>query len=190
MRRKEVARWYTSLLSMGRASCHRLRHVSSLEGHMAQPALAPEWPQDTIQSVVLTRQRDFDALFEGFTYLRAVSYVTSASLLLDFIENRGFRCVELLVGEHVSSQHLKEELTHGDRPIVDRVASEVESGSLRILVPKRSIHSKFYLLGNGELSRLIVTSANLTETARRAAAQTNYAWYMDVPAGHPMLLRG
>ena len=156
---------------------------------MAQPALAPQWPHDTIQSVVITRQRDFDALFQGFTYLRAVSYVTSASLLLDLMENRGFRRVELLVGENVSSQHLKEELTHGDRPIVDRIASAVESGILRILVPKRSIHSKFYLLGNGQFSRLIVTSANLTETARRAIAQTNYAWYVDVPAGHPMLIR-
>ena len=156
---------------------------------MAQPALAPEWPDNIIQSVVLSRQRDFDALFDGFTDLRAVSYVTSASLLLDFIENRGFRRVELLVGESVSSQQLKEDLTHRDRPVVERVASEVETGSLRILVPKRSIHSKFYLLGNGEFSRLIVTSANLTETARRASTQTNYAWYMDVPAGHPMLLR-
>ena len=101
----------------------------------------------------------------------------------------GYRRVELLVGENVSSQHLKEELTHGERPIVDRIASEVECGSLRILVPKRTIHSKFCLLGNDEFSRLIVTSANLTETARRATAQTNYAWYMDVPAGHPMLIR-
>jgi hypothetical protein len=156
---------------------------------MAQPALAPAWSRDTIQSVVLTRRRDFDALFEGFADLRAVAYVTSASLLLDLLENRGFRRVELVVGESVTSQKLKDELTHTDRPIVDRIASEVESGNLRILVPKRTIHSKFYLLGNGEFSRLIVTSANLTETARRGTAQTNYAWYVDVPAGHPMLIR-
>src|SRR3972149_6579181 len=156
---------------------------------MAQPALAPEWPNNIIQSVVISRQRDFDALFDGFTELRAVSYVTSAALLLDFMENRSFRRVEVLVGENVTVQQLKGDLTHRGRTVTERIASEVEAGSLRILVPKRTIHSKFYLLSNDQFSRLIVTSANLTETARRASTQTNYAWYMDVPSGHPMLLR-
>lgn len=156
---------------------------------MAQPALAPEWDRGILQSVVISRQRDFDALFDGFTELRAVSYVTSARLLLDFIENRGFRRVEILVGENVTVQQLKEDLTHRDRPIVERIASEVESGTLRLLVPKRTIHSKFFLLRNDDFSRLIVTSANLSDTARRATSQINYAWYLDVPSGHPMLTK-
>lgn len=49
---------------------------------MTQPALAPEWDRGVLQSVVISRRRDFDALFDGFTELRAVSYITSASLLL------------------------------------------------------------------------------------------------------------
>jgi hypothetical protein len=102
---------------------------------MAQPALAPEWDRGILQSVVISRQRDFDALFDGFTELRAVSYVTSARLLLDFIENRGFRRVDILVGENVTVQQLKEDLTHRDRPIVERIASEVESGTLRLRIP-------------------------------------------------------
>ena len=156
---------------------------------MTQPALVPKWADGSLHSIVINKRTDFDKLFDGFTELRAVSYVTSASLLLDFIENRGFRHVELLVGESVSAKDLKDDLLEGDRTIIDRVASEVESGNLHILVPKRTVHSKFYILGNEEFFRLIVTSANLTETARRASSQTNYAWYLDVPPGHPMLIK-
>ena len=156
---------------------------------MTQPALAPEWDRGILQSVVISRRHDFDTLFDGFTELRAVSYTTSASLLIDFLDNRGFRRIELLVGENLTSQQLKEDLAHGDRSVIDRIASEVEAGNLRILVPKRTIHSKFFLLGNEQFSRLIVTSANLTETARRASSQINYAWYVDVPSGHPMLVK-
>lgn len=50
---------------------------------MAQPALAPEWDGGILQSVVISRRRDFDELFDGFMEMRAVSYVTSARLLLD-----------------------------------------------------------------------------------------------------------
>ena len=156
---------------------------------MTQPALAPEWDRGILQSVVISRRHDFDTLFDGFTELRAVSYTTSASLLIDFLDNRGFRRIELLVGENLTSQQLKEDLARRDRSVIDRIASEVEAGNLRILVPKRTIHSKFFLLGNEQFSRLIVTSANLTETARRASSQINYAWYVDVPSGHPMLVK-
>ena len=156
---------------------------------MTQPALAPEWDRGILQSVVISRRHDFDTLFDGFTELRAVSYITSASLLIDFLDNRGFRRIELLVGENLTSQQLKEDLARRDRSVIDRIASEVEAGNLRILVPKRTIHSKFFLLGNEQFSRLIVTSANLTETARRASSQINYAWYVDVPSGHPMLVK-
>ncbi len=156
---------------------------------MAQPALAPEWDRGILQSVVISRQRDFDALFEGFTELKAASYVTSARLLLDFMENWSFKKVEVLVGDNVTIQQLKEDLTHQERSITERIAGQVEAGTLRILVPKRAIHSKFFLLRNDDLWRLIVTSANLSDTARRASSQINYAWYLDVPAGHPMLVK-
>lgn len=154
---------------------------------MAQPALAPSWDLGALQSVVIARQRDFDALFDGFTEMKAVSYVTSCRLLLDFMENRGFTEIEMLVGENITIQQLKDDLTHQERTVTERIAAQVESGALRVLVPKRTIHSKFFLLQNSDFSRLIVTSANLSDTARRASSQVNYAWYLDVPSGHPML---
>lgn len=36
---------------------------------------------------------------------------------------------------------------------------------------------------------MILTSANLTETARSASRQVNYAWYGDLPEGHPWLAK-
>jgi hypothetical protein len=155
---------------------------------MAQPALVPNW-DIMLQTVVIARQRDFDALFDGFTELKGVSYVTSCRLLLDFMENRGFTRIEMLVGENVTIQQLKDDLTHQDRAVPERIADLVGSGALRVLVPKRPVHSKFFVLRNDDFSRLIVTSANLSDTARRASRQVNYAWYLDVPAGHPMLAR-
>ena len=73
---------------------------------MAQPALAQDWDCGVLQSVVISRQRDFDGLFDGFIELKAVSYVTSARLLVDFMENRGFAKVEMLVGENVTASNL------------------------------------------------------------------------------------
>lgn len=156
---------------------------------MAQPALESLWDSGELQSAVISRQRDFDALFDGFTEFRGVSYITSTRLLLDFMENRGFKKFEILVGDSVTIQQLKEDLAHQERSLTERIAAEVETGALRVLVPKRTIHSKFFLLKNAELSRVIITSANLSDTARRASTQINYAWYIDVPSAHPMVAR-
>lgn len=159
----------------------------SLKHNLAQVPFSLHLDDATLQPLVISRQRDFDALFQGFSGMRAVSYVSSASLLLDFLDGRGFRTIELLVGDNVDSRQLKDDLSQKSPSVTERLASEVEAGTLRILLPKRTIHSKFYLLSSDDQVRLIVTSANLTESARRASAQTNYSWYLDVPLGHPIL---
>lgn len=64
---------------------------------------------------------------------------------------------------------------------MEALATRVENGSLRILVPRRSIHTKLYILERPGTVRIIQTSANLTETARKAS-QVNYAWYTDLQA--------
>lgn len=58
---------------------------------MAQPAFDEFLDRGELQTAVIARQRDFDALFDGFTELRGVSYITSTPLLLDFMENRGLK---------------------------------------------------------------------------------------------------
>jgi hypothetical protein len=49
------------------------------------------------------------------------------------------------------------------------------------------LHTKLYILERPGQSRVIATSANLTMSAREASRQVNYAWYADLPAGHPWL---
>lgn len=156
---------------------------------MAQTLLNLGNTSDVIQTLVISRQRDFDSLFDGFTGLRAVSYVSSADMLLDFLDKRGYESIELLVGENLDAKQLKDDLAKKEMAVTIRLAEELEAGRLRILTPPRTIHSKFYILQNADHFRVINTSANLSNAARRAGSQMNYAWYMDVCEEHPMLLQ-
>ena len=156
---------------------------------MAQASLAMTGLEQTFHTVVISRQKDFDQLFEGFTEMRAVSYVSSAELLLHFLDARGFDRIELLVGEGISSGQFKDDLRQKGAAITERLASELEADRLRFLVPPRTVHTKFFILSEGERCRVIVTSANLTQTARRATNQTNYALYLDLANNDSVLGR-
>ena len=142
-----------------------------------------------LQTKVIARRPDFESLFEGFTALRAVSYVVSPALLLDFMDQRGYERVEVLVGEKLAAGEYREQLADAGRDVLDRLAQRMEKGDLVIHVPDRIVHSKFYLLEGPKGVRVIVTSANLTETARRASRQTNYAWTVDCDRGDPLFAR-
>lgn len=142
-----------------------------------------------LQTAVITKPGHFDTLFEGFSRLRCISYVTSGSLLLELVHSRGFESVELIVGEDLGPLE-RESLANEGASVVERLAAMVESGKLTVHIPKRVIHSKLYVLeGAGRNTRVIQTSANFTETARKATRQTNYAWFVDLPNDHPALKR-
>ena len=49
--------------------------------------------------------------------------------------------------------------------------------------------TSFFILSDEERVRVIVASANLTQTARRATNQTNYALYLDLANDDPLLGR-
>lgn len=142
--------------------------------------------QSALRTRVIARRKDFDELFDGFARMRAISYVISPELLLDFFDRRGYDKLEVVVGENVTEPY-KKGLEQKGIEVVDRLAELVEQGVLRVLVPTRSIHTKLYILERDELVRVIQTSANLTATAQEARRQTNYAWYLDVPPEHPFL---
>jgi len=139
-----------------------------------------------LQTRLIARRRDFDELFDGFTGIRAVSYVVSPDLLLDFIDRRGYAWIEVVVGENLT-QSYKRNLEQKPIELVERLEGLVEDGTMRVYVPNHTIHTKLYLLEKQECTRVIQTSANLTVTAQDARRQTNYAWYLDVPPGHPIL---
>ena len=139
-------------------------------------------------SRVLTRRGEFDSLFEGYSRLRAISYVVSPDLLLHFFEKPGLREVEVVVGENLTEQY-RQALSQKGRQVTTALAELVEQGKLRIFVPKRTIHSKLYVLQRDGLYRVIQGSANLTETAFQAAKQVNYVWYADLVPDDPWLDR-
>src|SRR4030067_919655 len=119
-----------------------------------------------IRSRVLTRRLDFDSLFDGFDRLQAISYVVSPDLLLQFLGERGFGEVEVVGGENLTEQY-RQALSQ-KRQVTAALADLVEQGKLRIFIPKRTIHSKLYVLQRDGLCRIIQGSANLTEPARQA----------------------
>jgi len=141
-----------------------------------------------VETQVISRREDFEALFDGFTKMHAIAYVVSSDLLREFFQKRGYQEIEVVVGEELTEPALRQELQHKPIDVVEALASRVESGAMRVLVPRRSIHTKLYILEKTGLVRVIQTSANLTETARKAS-QVNYAWYADLPAGDDFVER-
>ena len=139
-----------------------------------------------LRTQVITRRNDFDGLFDGFNKMRAISYVISPDLLLDFYDKRGYTDLEVVVGENLSESY-KQGLEQSNIEVTERLAGLVEKGVLRVFVPAHTIHTKLYILERSDSTRVIQTSANLTATAQEARRQTNYAWYLDLPAGHPLL---
>jgi len=141
-----------------------------------------------LQTRLIARRNDFEELFDGFIKMRAISYVVSPDLLLEFFDQRGYSEIEIVVGENLSEVYRKD-LEQKGVEVTDRLAEYVERGVLRIFVPTRTIHTKLYILERPELVRVIQTSANLTVTAQEARRQINYAWYLDIPSGHSLLDR-
>ncbi len=138
-------------------------------------------------SQVIESRRDFDRLIRGYERLRAISYVVSLDLLLQLFQTYGFEQVEVLVGENLSGSSLadryRESLSQKGEQVTCELAELVTNGRLRILVPRRCIHSKLYILGGAGAYRVIQGSLNLTETARQAWTQVNYVWWADLAEG-------
>ena len=153
---------------------------------MTQESLFPD--PEALRSKVILKRKDFEILFEGFTRLRAVSYVVSPDLLLDFLDKRGYESLEVVVGENLADAY-RQDLAQKGVELTQQLAERVEKGTLRILVPDRTLHTKLYILDRPGQCRVIATSANLTLTAREASRQVNYAWFMDLPTGHPWIAK-
>jgi len=143
-----------------------------------------------LQTQCIRQRKDFENLFDGFSTMQAISYVVSPDLLLEFFDKRGYTEIEVVVGESLSDIHkqadiYKQGLGQKEVEVTERLAVMVEKGTLRVLIPNRTIHTKLYILQRADAIRVIQTSANLTKTAQEAIRQINYAWYFDLPVGYP-----
>src|SRR5207247_79772 len=133
------------------------------------------------RTVTIQRQRDFEELFNNFDKMLAVSYVASPDLLLEYLQSKRCKTIELVAGNSDQSlgnvrkefkQYLKEKID-----VIKKLMEYEGNGTLKIYVPSdsRIIHSKLYILLNSSSNssaRVIVGSPNLTQTARKS--QENY----------------
>src|SRR3989442_12446603 len=101
----------------------------------------------------------FEKLFEGFEKVRAITYVAQARSLLDLFEKFGSSDLEIILGE--SFTDVRGTL---DSQILDRLCTKVDEGTLRVYVPRQTIHSKMYILAKPCLGRVIYGSRNLYPT--------------------------
>ncbi len=98
-----------------------------------------------LRTQVITRRKEFDDLFNGFSKMRAISYVISPDLLLDFYDKRGYKDLEVLVGENLSESY-KQSLEQKNLNVTERLADLVGKGVLRVFIPTHTIHTKLYIL--------------------------------------------
>ena len=138
-----------------------------------------------IKTYVIKRQKDFDTLFfeQEFTSLRAITWVASPQLLLEYYM-KGYQTIELIVGDKFSDGY-RTELANDKPSITEQLLTLVEQKKLLIYSTDRPIHTKLFILSNKEITRVIMGSANLTLTARKAH-QINYCWVFDLPHGSRM----
>ena len=140
------------------------------------------------RTLYLQKPGDFDKLISGYTSIRAISYVTSPSFVLSIFEKYGFGNMQLLVGENISVNHYKQDLQNKQIKLIQKMMHLVRDEKLQIYFPKnKTIHSKFYILNKGNNNRVIVGSANFSETARKALKQHNYVVYWDLKTNQSLL---
>ncbi len=114
---------------------------------------------------------------EGFTKIQAVTYVAEAQSVLDLIEKYGYEDVELVLGE--SFTDFQGSLEAGT---LTRLCAHLENGILRLYAPRKTIHSKFYILERTGQVRIIHGSRNLYPTG----SWDSVAVY-DFPPDHPLV---
>ena len=143
-----------------------------------------------VQTLYLQKPKDFEELISGFKEIKAVSYVASPSIILSIFEKHKFERMQLLVGENISMKHYKKDLENKQISQIQKLMHLVRERKLSVLFPKnKTIHSKLYILSRNDEYRVIVGSANFSETAAKAVKQHNYVVYWDLRGNDPLLER-
>jgi|GEM_PF-736837 len=140
------------------------------------------------QTLYLQKPKDFEGLISGYKEIRAVSYVASPTLVLSIFEKFQFEYMQLLVGENISVKHYKKDLENKQISLIQKLMHLVKEHKLTVFFPRgKTIHSKFYILKNEDMHRVIVGSANFSEPAAKATRQHNYVVYWDLKGTDPLL---
>lgn len=121
-----------------------------------------------------------DKLFNGFDDLYFVSFATSLRALLNLFNTHQFQKVQGIIGDSMTDQ-FKDELKNDQKQVLE-IMEKIKNGQWSIYIRKKKkavIHDKFYLLKNKESIRVIIGSANLTESGLYGRNQKNIVVVMD-----------
>ena len=162
-------------------------------GTMAQRSLLLDDPDSKTKSDVLsvlyarsenTGLFDRDSLFGGFDTMRALTYSASIPMIMGLLRDYDYQRFECIFGHGGILGREPREIIHFQQQIDERLSrgfvaiagvspdrrevlhDRVADGRARFFVVKDAIaHAKIYLLERDGLRRVVVGSANLSETA-------------------------
>ncbi len=117
--------------------------------------------------VIVRGPHDWDAAADGFRggVLRGIAYLASVEDILRLFDVNGFETVEIVLGHGLTgpaARDLKQKMRRETRETVDRLVSLMESGRLRLHIPKSIDHSKYYVVEARGKVRVLIGSYNLT----------------------------
>jgi len=126
-----------------------------------------------------------EKLFTGFDEFHFVSYTTSFRVLLKLFKSNKFKKIEGIIGENMTDNYKKE--LKDDLDSVSSIMNKIKSKEWLIYIKKKNkatIHDKFYLLQNKDITRVIIGSPNLSETGLYGRGQKNIVLSIDYK--HPI----
>jgi len=127
--------------------------------------------------VMLKNKAAWKKMFNSFTEMYGVTYMSSPQYLLTLFEEQGYDKVELLIGHGLVEGYNKK--LNGHETAVERLYDLVKKESLTVYGTKATNHAKLYILKKPGLSRVVMGSPNLSYTAE-GSRQREICVYWDV----------
>jgi hypothetical protein len=157
----------------------------TLDGNIASANRKQKSPKIVLpfEMVTLKRRNQWDKLFEGFTSMKAISFVVQPVFLLEYFSKRGYDKIELLVGKGLTERY-KEKLSDTKWQIIEELHEKTDSRELTLWGTKDEVHTKLYILENDEYVRVITGSPNLSYKAS-GAGQIEFVVYQDLFHDNP-----
>ncbi len=133
--------------------------------------------------LTLKRRTQWDKLFDGFTQMKAISFVVQPVFLLEYFSQRGYEKIELLVGKGLTDQY-KEKMSDTKIRVIEELHEKTSSEDLVLWGTKDEVHTKLYILENDDYARVIVGSPNLSYKAS-GKGQIEFVVYWDLYYHNP-----
>ena len=129
------------------------------------------------KTVFLKSKKSWKKLFDGFSELKGITYVSSPDFILDQFSEYEYEKIELIIGSGLMDGYKKN--LEGKNTAIHSLYSRICDGSLVLFGTKATVHTKLYILKDDEKTRIIIGSPNLSYNAE-GSRQREYAIYFDI----------